>query len=74
MPPNLEDNLIDTKEEEEEEIALAHPSSHEEEVTKLRHLAEALRAEAEKSQKLYKEHIKHTQALVATGKDPREIL
>ena len=35
-PPNPEDNLMDTEEEEEEEIAPAHPSSHEEEVAKLR--------------------------------------
>ncbi|KAJ4027375.1 hypothetical protein NW756_005518 [Fusarium oxysporum] len=39
MPPNPEDNLIDTEEEEEEEIAPAYLSSHEEEVTKLRYNA-----------------------------------
>ncbi|KAL9572139.1 hypothetical protein ACKAV7_003717 [Fusarium commune] len=46
----------------------------EKKVTDLAGIAEALGKEAEKSQKLYKEHIEHTQALVATGKDPGEIL
>ncbi|KAF4419060.1 hypothetical protein FACUT_11590 [Fusarium acutatum] len=112
-PPNPEDNLMETDEDEEEDIVPAHPSTHEEEVAKLRrklkhlsqqhdgllnnakenakiaqsriedlekkvtnltNLAESLRTEAEKSQKLYREHIEHTAALVATGKDPREIL
>ncbi|KAG4266524.1 hypothetical protein FPRO03_01808 [Fusarium proliferatum] len=46
----------------------------EKKVTELTGLAKALRAKAEKSQKLYREHIKHTAALAITGKDPREIL
>ncbi|EXM14625.1 hypothetical protein FOTG_16994 [Fusarium oxysporum f. sp. vasinfectum 25433] len=40
----------------------------------LQEITESLRKTAENSQKLYKEHIEHTQALIATGKDPREIL
>ncbi|PNP61356.1 hypothetical protein FNYG_13915 [Fusarium nygamai] len=46
----------------------------EKKVADLTNLAGALGAEAEKSQKLYREHIEHTAALVATGKDPGEIL
>ncbi|RFN43434.1 gag polyprotein, partial [Fusarium flagelliforme] len=114
--PTLEEELnlpMDTEDEEEEEIAPAHPSSHEDEVTKLKRkirelkkqhnellnaarynsevaktkiedlegrvtniagIAENLGKEAEKSQRLYKEHIEHTAALALTGKDPGEIL
>ncbi|KAF5975342.1 gag poly [Fusarium coicis] len=112
-PPNTVNVPMDTDDEEEEEIVSAHPSTHEDELTKLKrrlkhlsqqhdellsnaknnarisqdriedlegkvanltNLGEALGAEAEKSQKLYRNHIEHTTALVATGKDPGEIL
>ncbi|KAH7471513.1 hypothetical protein FOMA001_g13026 [Fusarium oxysporum f. sp. matthiolae] len=46
----------------------------EKKVADLAEIAESLGKTAENSQKLYKEHIEHTQALVATGKDPGEIL
>lgn len=43
-------------------------------VADLAEIAESLGKTAKHSQKLYKEHIEYTQALVATGKDPGEIL
>ncbi|TVY61124.1 hypothetical protein Focb16_v012918 [Fusarium oxysporum f. sp. cubense] len=46
----------------------------EKKVADLAEIAESLRKTAENSQKLYKEHIEHTQALVAIRKDPGEIL
>ncbi|KAL9561754.1 hypothetical protein ACKAV7_014016 [Fusarium commune] len=46
----------------------------EKKVADLAEIAELLRKTAENSQKLYREYIEHTQALVATGKDPGEIL
>ncbi|EWZ34055.1 hypothetical protein FOZG_12071 [Fusarium oxysporum Fo47] len=46
----------------------------EKKVADLAEIAELLRKTAKNSQKLYREHIKHTAALTATGKDPREIL
>ncbi|RFN43553.1 gag polyprotein [Fusarium flagelliforme] len=114
--PTLEEELdlpMDTGDEGEDDIAPAHPSSHEDEVAKLKrrlrdlnkrhdellnaakfnsevaknkiedleakvahvtNLAEGLGKEAEKSQNLYREHIEHTAALAANGKDPGEIL
>ncbi|CEI70973.1 unnamed protein product [Fusarium venenatum] len=46
----------------------------EEQVGNLTSIAKGLGEEAEKTQRLYKEHIEHTATLVATGKDPGEIL
>ncbi|RYC81002.1 hypothetical protein BFJ63_vAg16115 [Fusarium oxysporum f. sp. narcissi] len=46
----------------------------EKKVADLAEITESLGKTAERSQKLYKEHIKHTTALTATRKDPREIL
>ncbi|CZS80735.1 unnamed protein product [Fusarium graminearum] len=43
-------------------------------VANLADIAQGLGEQAERSQKLYKEHIEHTAALAATGKDPGEIL
>jgi hypothetical protein len=104
---------MDTDGEEGEVITPAHPSTHEEEVKKLRkrlkelgtahdallnsakqnsriaqskienleekfetinNIAKALGEDAKKSRQLYREHIEHTAALTATGKDPGEIL
>ncbi|EXL40782.1 hypothetical protein FOCG_16726 [Fusarium oxysporum f. sp. radicis-lycopersici 26381] len=46
----------------------------EKKVADLAEIADSLGKTAENSQKLYKEHIEHTAALAATGKDPGEIL
>ncbi|SCO88900.1 uncharacterized protein FRV6_13028 [Fusarium oxysporum] len=104
---------MDTDEEEEEDIAPAHPSTHEGEVRKLKEklrnlgtqhdsllegaknnariaqeriekLEEQVKAllnrtnkinqDAERSRKLYREHIEHMSSLAVTGKDSGEIL
>jgi hypothetical protein len=43
-------------------------------VAELAGIAKGLGKQAETSQRLYKEHIEHTAALAAMGKDPGEIL
>ncbi|GKU10638.1 unnamed protein product [Fusarium langsethiae] len=84
--PTLEEELeipMDTDGEEGEEIVPAYPYVREDEgkieslenkVNEIANLAEKLGIEAKNSQRLYKEHIEHTAALAATGKDPGEIL
>ena len=114
--PTLQEEIdlnMDTGDEEEGDIAPAHPATHEDEVAKLKrkirelnqrhdklldaakfnsevaknkiedleakvaniaNIAEGLGQQAERSQQLYREHIEHTAALTATGKDPGEIL
>ncbi|GKU10828.1 unnamed protein product, partial [Fusarium langsethiae] len=55
-------------------IAQTKIETLESKVNDIASLAEKLGIEAENSQRLYKEHIEHTAALAATGKDPGEIL
>ncbi|KAJ0128322.1 Ankyrin-1 [Fusarium oxysporum f. sp. albedinis] len=76
---------METDEEDEIQSPPIHPNSHEDEVKKLKKrlrdlgkqhdtLLDNAKNNAKIAQKLYKEHIEHTAALTATGKDPGEIL
>lgn len=67
------DNFLDAAKHNSRESA-SRIKDLEEKLNKVASLAEALGMDADNTRKLYKEHIEHTAALTATGKDPGEIL
>jgi hypothetical protein len=67
------DNLLDAAKYNAKESS-ARIKDLEDKFNKVSDIAEALGKDADNSRRLYKEHIEHTAALTATGKDPGEIL
>jgi DNA repair exonuclease SbcCD ATPase subunit len=67
------DNLLDAAKYNSNE-AKAKIKALNEKIENITNITETLGKDAKNSRRLYKEHIKYTAALMATGKDPREIL